>query len=194
MSGEDQDRNLEQRAGEAVAAIDDLIQRLSEVGLSWERLERWEDRGRHIIMEHFGEQEAERFLDVKGEIRMGWPDENFANAIHAKREYLTALKEAVQDDPAAFFAKPVVAPRDPKESPATPSTNRVSLVHGHEEVNLLRLERMLGKYGLQPVILKYEPGKGRTLIEKFEEEAAGCEFAFVLLTPTTRWSTRPRME
>ncbi len=65
-----------------------------------------------------------------------------------------------------------------------PATRSVFIVHGRDEANLLRLERMLREqFSLDPVILRYQPGKGRTLIEKFEEEAGGCSFAFVLVGP-----------
>jgi len=65
-----------------------------------------------------------------------------------------------------------------------PPTRRVFIVHGRDEANLLRLEKMLREQlGLDPVILRYQPGKGRTLIEKFEEEAGDCSFAFVVVGP-----------
>jgi hypothetical protein len=65
-----------------------------------------------------------------------------------------------------------------------PAPRRVFIVHGRDEANLLRLEKMLrDQFGLDPMILRYQPGKGRTLIEKFEEEAGVCSFAFVLLAP-----------
>ncbi len=61
---------------------------------------------------------------------------------------------------------------------------RVFIVHGHDETNLLTLKEMLKeRFGLQPVILRSRPGKGRTLIEKFEQEAIQCDFAFVLMSP-----------
>jgi hypothetical protein len=63
-------------------------------------------------------------------------------------------------------------------------SKRVFIVHGHDEANLLRLEKLLKEgFGLEPVILRFQPGKGRTLIEKFEEEAHQCNFAFVLMSP-----------
>jgi len=40
-----------------------------------------------------------------------------------------------------------------------------------------------GRFHLEPVILRYKPGRGRALIEKFEEEARSCSFAFVLMSP-----------
>jgi predicted nucleotide-binding protein len=39
------------------------------------------------------------------------------------------------------------------------------------------------KWGLGPIVLSGKPGKGRTLIEKFEQEAQSAVFEFALLTP-----------
>lgn len=65
-----------------------------------------------------------------------------------------------------------------------PETKRVFIVHGHDMENALRLQtRLKDRFGLEPVILSEEPSKGRSIIEKFESEAANCSFAFVLFTP-----------
>jgi hypothetical protein len=65
-----------------------------------------------------------------------------------------------------------------------PDTKRVFIVYGHDEVNQLRLHKLLcDRFHLEPIVLANKAGRGRTLIEKFEQEAASCTFAFVLLTP-----------
>ena len=42
---------------------------------------------------------------------------------------------------------------------------------------------MRDRWGLEPVVLSGEPGRGRTLIEKFEQEAQRAVFALALMTP-----------
>lgn len=65
-----------------------------------------------------------------------------------------------------------------------PSTKTVLIIHGHDAANLLRLRALLKeRWSLHPLILAESPGKGRTLVEKFEEEASRTSFAFALLTP-----------
>lgn len=60
----------------------------------------------------------------------------------------------------------------------------VFIAHGHDEANALKLKEMLEKrWGIDAWFLVEKGFKGRTLIEKFEEEAEGAKFAFVLLTP-----------
>ncbi len=70
---------------------------------------------------------------------------------------------------------------------------RVFIVHGHDEANLLKLKEMLrDRFGLEPIILQLRPAKGRTLIEKLEQEAKVCEFAFVLMSPDDQVEVKRR--
>ncbi|CAG8866714.1 nucleotide-binding protein [Pseudomonas fluorescens] len=62
-------------------------------------------------------------------------------------------------------------------------SNRVFVVHGHDEAALQGLARFLEKLGLEAIILKEQPDQGRTIIEKFEDTADDIGFAVVLLTP-----------
>lgn len=60
---------------------------------------------------------------------------------------------------------------------------KVFIIHGHDEINLLRLEKLLRReFNLIPVIQKEEPQSGRTLIEKFEALAQDISYAFALIT------------
>ena len=65
-----------------------------------------------------------------------------------------------------------------------PVTKNVFIIHGHDEINTLRLERLLqDHFGLTPNTMRAKAGKGRPLPVKFEDEAQTCSFAFALLTP-----------
>jgi predicted nucleotide-binding protein len=169
--------------------IEDFKKGLADVagaGISWQRLDRWADRVKRFLSSYLPD-EIPRFEAAKGPMYMGAEDVNFENAIAAKLEYLAALGETIVDDPSILVGsspKPAMPLTEDRPARAIPQTRRVFVVHGHDEANLLKLERFLrDKIGLSPIILRYEPGKGRTLIEKFEEVAEGCSFAFVLLTP-----------
>ncbi len=63
-----------------------------------------------------------------------------------------------------------------------PSSNKVFVVHGRDDAAKEKVARFLHQLGLQPIILHEQPDKGRTIIEKFEEES-DVGFAVVLLTP-----------
>lgn len=64
-----------------------------------------------------------------------------------------------------------------------PGSNKVFIVHGHDEAALHNLARFLEKLGLEAIILKEQPNQGRTIIEKFEHSAKEVGYAVVLLTP-----------
>ena len=60
----------------------------------------------------------------------------------------------------------------------------VFIVHGHDELNTLKLKDLLReRWDIETIILSSKPGRGRTLIEKFEQEAPKAGFAIVLFTP-----------
>lgn len=63
------------------------------------------------------------------------------------------------------------------------ASNKVFIVHGHDELALQSLARFVEKLGLQAIVLKEQPNQGRTIIEKFEDSAREVGFAVVLLTP-----------
>ncbi len=61
-------------------------------------------------------------------------------------------------------------------------SNRIFLVHGHDNELKETTARFLEKLGLKPIILHEQSSKGLTIIEKFEEYS-DVAFAVVLLTP-----------
>jgi DNA-binding response OmpR family regulator len=68
------------------------------------------------------------------------------------------------------------------------STNRphlrVFIVHGHDIALRDELKELLeNEFAVSVVVLDREAWRGRTLIEKLEEESANIDVAFVLLTP-----------
>jgi predicted nucleotide-binding protein len=74
-------------------------------------------------------------------------------------------------------------------SPSTPRGPRLFIVHGHDEATKWEVKNFLQNrlHLPEPVVLHEQANRGRTIIEKFEENAAGVEGAVVLLTPDDRW-------
>jgi len=66
---------------------------------------------------------------------------------------------------------------------ATPDLSKVFVVHGHDGEPREAVARFLERLGFEAIILHERPNKGRTIITKFREEAAGVGFAVVLMTP-----------
>jgi predicted nucleotide-binding protein len=61
--------------------------------------------------------------------------------------------------------------------------NKVFIVHGHDDEAKLSVARFVEKLGLKAIILHEQASKGKTIIEKFEDQALSSSFAIVLLTP-----------
>lgn len=59
------------------------------------------------------------------------------------------------------------------------------IVHGHDEKSLLELKNFIQNSlkWKEPIILREQPSRGKTLIEKFEDYSPAIDFIFVLLTP-----------
>jgi predicted nucleotide-binding protein len=62
------------------------------------------------------------------------------------------------------------------------NTNKIFIVHGHDNEMLKASEIFLTKLGLEPIILHKQPNQGRTIIEKFED-FSDVDFAIVLFSP-----------
>lgn len=69
----------------------------------------------------------------------------------------------------------------PKEAPATASSRKVFIVHGHETTMKESVARLLTKLELVPIILHEQSNGGKTILEKFEINA-DVAYAVVLLT------------
>lgn len=69
--------------------------------------------------------------------------------------------------------------------PAAGEGPQVFIVHGHDHTTKLALKNYLQNTLRlpEPIILHERPALGRTIVEKFEEEAANVDLVMVLLTP-----------
>ena len=85
-------------------------------------------------------------------------------------------KTALRDELNAKFngLQPVV-----DEAPAGRS---VFVVYGHDDEERARLEAMLRRWGIEPMILDQEPASGLTIIEKLDAKSVGVSYAIVLMT------------
>ena len=89
---------------------------------------------------------------------------------------LELLKSALADDSFGELREMHAQSKSPSLS------NRVFVVHGHDESLKNEVERFLHEVGLQPVVLHRQPDQGQTVIEKFEQHG-DVGYAIVLLTP-----------
>lgn len=85
------------------------------------------------------------------------------NSIALLEQAQKSLKEDLVNLPAADDTETVSGPED-----KTVHSDRVFVVHGHDEGARESVARFLEKLGLEPVILHEQANRGRTIIEKIE--------------------------
>jgi len=84
---------------------------------------------------------------------------------------------------AASHLKGVLGYLDDKDDKTkTIMTNKIFIVHGHNEAVKEKVARFLEHLKLEPIILHEQPDKGQTIIEKFENNSNDVSFAIILLT------------
>ncbi len=177
----------------ALEAINQQLKELGEIlnratedrdmDSAWERRDRWKERTRQVLAEKVSRREAERFSELrKGSFIMGKPERNLADEIKMYKGFFVALVEEIQK-----HGEDVLGSRPeakPVPVPAPEGSGVVFIIHGHDELNTLRLKTLLkDQWHIESIILSGEPGKGRTLIEKFEQEAERANYALALMTP-----------
>ena len=94
--------------------------------------------------------------------------------------YLDSLIMDVQNDEFDFSPKQPT-PKLPTAKSGTRS-KRVFIVHGHDELLLIKVARFIEQLDYEPVILHEQANKGMTIIEKIEANT-DVGFAIVLYTP-----------
>jgi predicted nucleotide-binding protein len=68
------------------------------------------------------------------------------------------------------------------------TTNKIFVVHGHNEEMKQVVARTVEKLGFNPVILHEQANEGKTIIEKFEKHSYEASFAIILLSPDDKGS------
>lgn len=105
----------------------------------------------------------------------GTPDSEFVQAWNrGKQEFLGVLNSIKSEVKLYVDANPADQQKE--------ITDKVFIVHGHNETMKLAVARVISQLGLTPIILHEQPNKGRTIIEKFERLSAEVSFAIVLLS------------
>ena len=92
-----------------------------------------------------------------------------------ERKIISSVADILSPNPLYEFSKSASKP--------TTIGRNVFIVHGRDDKSKLELARILEKLRFRPIILSEQPDKGRTIIEKLEEETIDVGYAFIILTP-----------
>lgn len=163
-------------------AIDTLIAK--RVMAESPEFESWHSRAERFLVNHFGRDNYE-VTDFSNTLFMPMVYAPGADDIRIKaccdglkktkdifKDYLTEIKEEMleKDEESEKTAHTKLSHQN----------NKVFVVHGHDEALKEKVARLLEKQGLEAIILSEQANKGKTIIEKFEENsdvgAAICLF------------------
>lgn len=138
----------------------------------------WKTRVENIIDERAGPQSPARKVRVQAwKVRTnGNGKDQFAKQQNMYLQSLQLLLDALADDRFGELAT-AAAPQK-----AAALSNKIFVVHGHDNALKTDVEQFLHSIGLEPVVLHRQVDCGMTVIEKFEEHS-DVGFAIVLLTP-----------
>jgi predicted nucleotide-binding protein len=187
--------DISARSQNAIAAIKRDLEELNGIVASarggenieaaFERFKRWKERAVRSLAENVSQEEGRRLQEKrKGSFIMGQPLRNLSDEARMYAGFLGALLEELEKRPEEILGRQAQAEAVSVAVPGPPASRTVFIIHGHDELNLLRLRQMMNdRWGLNSIVLKDKPSKGRTLVEKFEDEAQAASFAFALLSP-----------
>lgn len=174
-----------------IAAQKDQIHDSDSLAQAERDFVKWDDYNKELLRRLFDADEYETkysWVGSAGVIFGGGRDlrremKDHIEKFQAKLNYLESLADRLDLIPLS----PTVSATLPRHEVAKPkltsaSTNKVFLVHGQDDKTKAIVARFLEHCGLLPVILHEQADQGRTIIEKFEQNA-DVSFAVILLTP-----------
>lgn len=137
----------------------------------------WQTRVQSIVVKLFGKDSAHNSaMETALAVRVKG---NGADKFEQCRNYIIGTLQTAIDT-----LKDDVFNELNTESAVAPGSfsNKVFVVHGHDDVAKSALEVFLSEIGLEPIVLHRQADQGQTIIEKFEKHA-DVGYAFILLTP-----------
>lgn len=177
------------QASRAIQLLEDLVPIIENLKNKYNRYEAVEDmrnQAEVVIRSVFDEDLAKYYIKKLENVRfLPWSDE------HARERWLSGCFESISlvramiknvkllDEQGKFGNDDSSSSNSPKEK-----SNRIFIVHGHDEDMKKDVALFLYSLKLEPIILSDEANGGFvSVMEKFEKNAGEADFAIVLLSP-----------
>lgn len=127
-------------------------------------------------------------LSIDGNVSMHEKTQSWGTGTRKLSTLLSTMKKELE------LFNPVLEEKEDSLAPTNNldeyDSNKVFIVHGHDEAMKLDVARTLETLDLEAVILHEQQDLGLTVIEKFEQNAVKCNFAIVLLSPDDKGTTK----
>ena len=165
-----------------IELLDELIEDAEQIGLeNVTAFTRFQRRGEMLLKHIFGDNN-----EFASELAGLYFGATYANpsqeeeyeerqlVLDSARDLLEIAREKIE------LSTDELAEEDENNEDVEPE--EIFIVHGHDDALKEAVARVIGQLGYEPIILHEQPNSGRTIIEKFDEEA-DVDFAVVLLSP-----------
>ena len=159
--------------------------------------QKWRRNAEVAIANAFGEETSHvaDFQKIRYSLTAvvsGMPESAFQAAYMKGLDSAASMLESMLDEIEEYREEEEQSPKISESGvKIQKNTNKVFVIHGHEESARETAARFLEKVGLEAVVLHEQPNRGRTIIEKFEDHS-DVKFAVVLLTPDDVGEARDR--
>ena len=172
----------------ALEKINTLLTQLSQIKkYSSDEFHSWEARSERYLKDIFNDSEYYKKLSNIKYLPIGLM---FGNPVsdQEKQESFTSGKKAASRILKDFheevdeWSDDVIEVTIPKQISSTNNSNKVFIVHGHDNGAKQEVARFLEKLGLEPIILHEQASSQKTIIEKIESYAGQVGFGVVLYT------------
>ena len=143
---------------------------------STDKFKVWKNRVERLIVNHYGNDSIEhtQFKKVRFAPQAYFGTETAADLISCCKTGISTVKGMLADYLEEWE-------EDSMKTPAKKS-NKVFIVHGHDETLKIQVARLLEQQGIEAIILHEQPNAGKTIIEKIEHYS-DVGAAVILFTP-----------
>ena len=174
----------------------DTIPELKQFEIDAPRFKKWRRDTETAIKHTFGEVSTHiedfRKVDYLGAARFVLVDsdrENHKTYLSGLDDATVVLESMTEEIEEYWEDASLHSGSSSTKRSAPPITNEIFVIHGRDNEAKQTVARFLEKIDLKPVVLHEQPDGGRTIIEKFEQNAE-VGYAVVLLTPDDVGSLR----
>ena len=148
-----------------------------------QRLDALRQRGAMVLRNIYGtgSRYVTQFIGVRFEpnylvMKSGAHDRWWNEGVSLMRNLLNTMLAEID----TFPQQVIEAKEAPR--PTALTLEKIFVVHGHDSEMLSAIESFILKLGLRPVVLRNQPSRGRTIVEKIEDYSE-VSSAVVLLSP-----------
>lgn len=189
-SKKEADNKIQKQILEGVELLNESISNDSDLKNVDSRYDQWHDFNKELLNRLFSTEEIQE--DYIGKfsgvlfMRPGEPPlyekvETLHNMISDRIKSLKSIKERLTLIPEKNSSE--TSKIENNKINKKPISNKVFIVHGHDDKLKEATARLIQKLSLEPIILNEQAHKGKTLIEKLESHSSDISFAIILLTP-----------